>query len=827
MKALLVFLFCAAPAAALLLYLDRDREIVEELPENAPLGGGPALLSGSDLADDYGQSPFPGSLRQLDGFELRVVEEGYFKLYLRIERLARRDGKPRLEEVRAAIFDPPKEGKPNLRLTLRAPFVAGDPKTLLNAPKDAPRIVDLDGGVEVFDAAGRPLAEVPRLTLDVHARTATSDASVVFRMPERGAEIRATGLDADLQLRTVRLHGPVVASLPGPGGTVTARAKGGATIEDDKDHEEVHVVLEGDAQIEQALGRATCPRIEASFSRSGGTATFLRAALLDGVHIDLAPETAHGLRTIDMPSVSIAGEDDVSCEGPVHATWRGKLPESLLRRKISAMALGERTVTIDATSARFRLARAEDGSRSLQSARFQGLAAADSDGAGTLAAEAIDYDAAKGTLLLEGAVDASTPAGSLAAERVLVEQPGKDACDARIEGEKRICYRADEGLGLLGGAAKELRLTATGPLRIEAQGDRISFRGEGDTLAVTDTDARLRADALAVTLEKGALVSFSADGAVAASDPAKGVDLLGDRLRHEAGATTIEGRPASVATKDGRSLRAPTISYADDGSFRAEGGVRVLAPLAGGGTWDLSCDKVRGSFTKEGTPSRVDAEGHVRALGPNGEEATGDALAYDGEKGIATLLGDPARLRRGDEVSLVAPKGLTLLLADGKVAEGSSLGPSTIDYRPRIPEGEKAKGFQRWLAELKGPARFEGDRMTIAEGAKLTGFDGDTVAVVAEAKRVEILLDVAEGGKASVREISGSGGVRVEGHGKEPALVTADRLTYAAGTKEVHVAGGAQVTAQGWPREVRFKEVVFALGEEGIDLKRAAEIEVR
>ncbi len=818
MKALLIFLLCAAPATALLAWLDRLGRGAEDLPDEGPPEGAPALLMGSDLADPYGLSPFSGAVRRLDGLELRVVEEGYFRLYLCVERLGRHDDKPRLEEVRAAIFDPPKEGRPSLRLTLRAAFVRGDPRELLHAPQGEPRVVTLDGGVKAFDAAGRPLAEVETLTIDTSARTAATDAPVSLRFPERGAEVRGAGLDADLGLHKARLRGPVAASAADPRGTITLRATGGAAVEEAEDGEEIRVTFEGDVEIEQAAGRATCPRLDAVFARADGALSFRRATLSGGVRLELAPDAGKGIETVEMPALAIDGPERISCTGPVQATWRGRLP---------ALALGERTARIVAAAASFRLGRAEDGRLLLDEARFDGFRAEDTEGAGSLAGRSVVYARDVDTLVLEGAVDATTPEGRLTADRVEVARSGQDGLGLVVRGEKRIRYRAEGRLGPLGdGGRGEIRLAAAGPLSVQTRGDEVSFRAEEEVVASTDGGTRLRSDLLTLTLSKGKLVSFGASGGVVASEPSRGADIAGDSFTYAADAATVEGRPAVVATKDGRSVRAPTITYRDDGTFAATGGVDVCTVLSDGAAWKLACRDARGSLAADGTPSEVEARGRVRAEGPGGQVAEGDTLAYDGTKGVATLHGEPARLRRGEEISLVAPKGLSLRMEKGAVVEGSSLGPSTIDYMPPADPDGKDPGFRRWLAELKGPARFEGDRVVIAAGAKLLAWDGENDAIAGEAKRVEILLDVKEGAIAA-KEIKGSGGVRVEGKGKTPAVVTADRLSYVAGTREVRVSGNARVAAEGWPRDLRFRDLLFALTKDGIDLRRASDIEVR
>ena len=818
MKPLVIFLLCAAPATALLAWLGRFDRGTEDLPDEGPRADAPALLMGSDLADPYGLAPFSGAVRRLDGLELRVVEEGYFRLYLCVERLGRHEDKPRLEKVRAAIFDPPKEGRPNLRLRLEASFVRGDPRELLHGAEGAPRVVTLDGGVRAFDAAGRPLAEVESLAIDTSAKTAAADVPVTLRFPERGIEVRGAGLDADLGLHKARLRGPVAASVSDARGTITLRATGGASVEEAEDGARILVTVEGDVRIEHASGRATCPRLDAVFDRADGEVSFRRATLSGGVRLELAPDMARGIETVEMPSLEIEGFEQVSCGGPVRATWRGRL---------EAVALGERTAKIDAAAASFRLGRAEDGRVLLEEARFEGFRAEDTEGAGALVGRAVAYARATDTLVLEGAVDATTPDGRLAADRVDVARSGRDGIDLLVRGEKRVVYRAEGRLGPLGdGGRGEVRITSTGPLSVRARGDEVSFRAEEEVVATTDGGARLRSDRVSMTLGKGKLVSFTADGRVFAAEPSRGAEITGDAFRYEADAATVEGHPASVSTKDGRSIRAPTITYREDGAFVASGGVDVTTRLSDGAVWKLACLDARGSIAPGGAPSQVEARGSVRAEGPGGEVAEGDALAYDGGKGVATLLGSPARMRRGEEVSLVAPKGLSLRLEKGEVVEGSSLGPSTVEYEPAAVPGAEGGGFRRWRADLRGPARLERDRIIVAKGAALTGSDGESDVLVGEAKRVEILLDLA-GKSITAKEIRGSGGVRIDGRGKSPATVTADRLSYVAGTREVRVSGSARVVADGWPRDVRFRDLLFALTKDGIDLRRASDIEVR
>jgi len=196
-----------------------------------------------------------------------------------------------------------------------------------------------------------------------------------------------------------------------------------------------------------------------------------------------------------------------------------------------------------------------------------------------------------------------------------------------------------------------------------------------------------------------------------------------------------------------------------------------------------------------------------------------------------------------------------------KVEEGTRRDEPPKDWHPAPGDAgsPEASAFRRWLAEFRGPARLEKDRLVVVKGARLVGSDGEKDAIVAEAARVEILLATesgtlaakeicgsegvrvegrgeaarveillaTEGGTLAAKEICGSEGVRVEGRGKTPAVVTADRLSFVAGTKEVRVSGNARVVADGWPRDVRFRDLLFVLTADGIDLRHASAVEVR
>jgi hypothetical protein len=817
MKGPVIFLASLGAATGLLALLERGAQGAARLPDEVPAPA-EALLKGTDFADAHGEAPFEGAVRRLDGFELRVVEEGYFKLYARLGRLGRHDDQPRLEEVQVAIFDPPVGGRPSLKLTLLAPFVSGDPKELFHAAKTAPRVVTLFGGVEARDAAGRRMAETERLTIDVNRKTLATEVPVLLRLPEqRQAELRAAGLFADLELKSARFAGPVAASVKAAGGTVTLRCSGSARVEERPGGRVVDVLLEGDITIEHPAGRAHCKRVAVELAREENDYAFRQALLTGAVRLEVSPGTAGGLEAIDLPELLLLGDDRIECRRPFTATWRGHLPKRF-------GVLGERTFAIAASAVTLRLGPGKGG-ETVDEARFEELRAREAHGAASLDADTLVYQRSGNVVVAEEA-DVKTPDGRVEAERLRVEAPEEERYVALLEGRKRITYEA-AGQGPLLRANGPLRVTAAGPLRLDARGKHVRCGASDAVVAEAADGSRLDARLVDLALDDGRLLSFRAEGDARLAEPARALSIAGERIAFADDAATVAGAPAEVRL-GGRVVRAPEVTYRDDRTFGAAGGVEVEAPLADeGAPWRIRCAEASGALDENGKARRIEARGAVEAEGPGGEVVKGDSFAYDAATGEATLLGQPARVRRGDEVALVAPKGLALRIADGRVVEGRSLEAATIEYRPAPGEREATgSAFTRWHVELRGPARFEDDRILVDLGAKLLGYDGERLALVAEGGQAEIRL-AAEEGKVRATEIAASRGVRVEGRGARPAVVTSERLSYRAGSGEVRLLGDARVTAEDWPREATFRELVFRLKAEGFELLRASDVAIR
>ena len=811
MKALLIFAACLLTVSAALWITDPERAEATQLPEQALPGSEPAVLIGADLADEYGTAPFGGRLRRLTDFELRVVEEDYVKVYLNIGRVARHEGRPRLEEVAGAIFDPPIEGKPNLRVTLHAPYVAGDLRTLLHTSRDGPRLARFYGGVTLRDPTGRELARVDTLQVDLSAKTVASDDPVELHLPDQGAELRGVGLFADLDLREAHLRRDVTVHIVRKKQRVTLSCAGTAALAEIAD-DHLRAVLRDGARIVHSFGAATCDEIRADVEAGALT----RAELAGRVELRLDGAAARGIESATMAGLLLDGEDRLDCVGPVTAVWRGHA---------APLGLGDRTVDLRAGDATFLLERNAAGRVELEEARFaKGVEARDRDGPGVLSARLLTAVREGNRLEATGDVFLKSADGELRAGRLLLLQPGKDRYDLRIEHLEELAYVADGKLGPLGeGTRGTLHLRARGPMRIQAHGTKASFSATDGVTASIDQRSHLEAGSLVLAIEENKLVRFDATGKVSLRDAERAAEARGDSLSYSEGVARIEGRPASVRADGNRTVTATSLAYRDDQTFTADGDVRVEAPLSQerDDSWTIRCGHARGALAGDGVQA-LSARGGVVAEGPRGERVTADSFEFDGKTGRGILSG--ARLRRGEDLQLVA-EGIDFVVAGNTIVEAQTRGSAKIDFLPR-GKGQAA-AFDRWRVELFGPAQVDEKRLTVAKGGRLEAFDTDgKLALKARANRVEATLERTAGG-VRARRLRGMGGVEITSVGDQPATVTADRLDFLPGSNRVDVHGNARVQAEGWPREVHFERIVFLVTEDGIDLQRASRIRIK
>ena len=160
-----------------------------------------------------------------------------------------------------------------------------------------------------------------------------------------------------------------------------------------------------------------------------------------------------------------------------------------------------------------------------------------------------------------------------------------------------------------------------------------------------------------------------------------------------------------------------------------------------------------------------------------------------------------------------------------ELAEARTRDAADIEYRPAPDPDAKRPDYALWRIRLRGPAVFADGELRVSAGATLAGFRKgvDKPDVEAEAGRVAVAL-VRKEGRLAARRLTGSGGITIRSRG---ARVVAERLVYEAGRGDVDAYGDVRVEAEDWPREVRFRHVVFRLTADGIDLLKASDIEVR
>lgn len=814
MRALVVFLLGVAVLSALLWLSDSKRAERTQLPEETLPVSEPAVLVGADLADAYGTAPFGGRLRRLTDFQLRVVEEDYVKFYFNIGRLARHEGRPRLEQVTGAVFDPPIEGRPNLRVTLHAPYVAGDLRSLLHAPKDAPRVARFYGGVVVRDPTGRDLAHVETLRVDLARKTVASDDRVHLRVPDQGAELRGTGLFADLELREAHLQRDVTADIVRQGRHVTLSCAGSAALAEVAD-DHVHAILRDRARIVHSFGAATCDEIRADVEGRALT----RAELAGRVELELDATATRGIESASMAGLLLEGEDRLDCVGPVAAVWRGQA---------GPLGLGERTVDLEAGSATFLLGRDAEDRLVLEEADFHtGVEARDRDGPGRLRADMLSLERDDDRLVASGHVLLKSADGELRAGRLDLLRPARDRYELVLSDLDEIAYVADGKLGPLGKAARgTLHLRTGGTMRVGMHGTRVSFSADGGVTASIDRRSRLEAARLQLTIEDDKLTHFDATGQVRLQDTERAAEARGYRVVYADGAARIEGKPACVRADRG-TVTAGALTYRDDQTFAAEHDVRVEAPLSRGDQqgqlWTFRCARAHGELAQEGV-RKLRADGGVVAAGPAGEHIEAEAFEFDGQTGRGTLSGSPARLRRGRQLQLVA-EAFEFVAAKNTIVKAQTHGKAEIHFLPR--DTAKAAAFARWHAELFGPAQVDEKTLTVAKGGHLEAYDkAGTLALEARAGRVEATL-VRTGDTVRVEQVRGLRGVEITSLGDQPTRVTAERLDFTPGSNRVDVRGNAAVKTEGETGDVRFEHLVFLVTEGGIDLKRMSRIRIR
>jgi hypothetical protein len=327
----IVFLVCVTPLAWGIRILGQDEPKAARFPEQLAVEDGDAVLFASDLLDERGETPFHGEVLELTDIVVKMVEDGRVESYVAVRRLDRQEDKPRLEGVRCALFETEK-GKPeNLRATIEAPFIAGDPAQWLRGDEEGPRYVMLGGGVVVRDARGRELVRIPSLEVDLVRKRIRSDQRIQAGEPERGIEISGVGLDGDVIEGRVTLLSKVEARVPYAGEVLRIRCEGPATLTrregDQGQPDRIELVLENGVLFNHPLLTARCQRIEATVLLQDDKDASLENAKLSGpIRAEFDPASTRGLEWIEAGSLQVVGEERIEVHGAFKGVVRGAVP---------------------------------------------------------------------------------------------------------------------------------------------------------------------------------------------------------------------------------------------------------------------------------------------------------------------------------------------------------------------------------------------------------------------------------------------------------------------------------------------------------------------
>ncbi len=851
MRFVLVFLAIFTPMACAIWYLAGDVPASIALVPVARAGPAETVITSKDMP----YSPVDGRITRFQKGRVQRfdADTNHVSYWVQVDGIGRADGRPRLEGIRCALFGKPRDGKPNLQLTVKAPYLEGDPIALLQARRGLARVLRLGGGVVVSDERGRTIAELESLVIDIGKEEVRSDGAVFFRSPKKNAQLRGSGLVADLRfhsatiLREVRVLLPLPSAAGSGGAAARLSCSGHATLVRVPGTGELVVTLEDAARIDHESARGGCDRITAFLRETKKTdeapasVELVRLMLEGKVEFELDPEVSYNLEHFAAASITILGQREIIMRG-------GTLPVRAVRRgPLEMFGLADRVLDIEAPEIRILLRPAgPDGKppeKPLESITFpRGLTVNDRDGSGRLVAGRVRIDAHGGRMEADGGVEASMPGRRLSAERIDVRRIKKpsEVILLSVFGKKRFQVRPTGTLGPLtrAGVAR-LVFSSADTLYIESIGKRATMRTAGNVLVTGDAEQMFRCDSIEVAIDetaagKSQVQSLDARGRVEGLDPRTKANLRADRLRYrmdEGSEIRLDGTPAKVSTPDGRMVEAESLRYREDGSFSANGSVDVTAIVASGkaaGTWRFRCDSAQGKIAADRTAEDMRADGNVRADGPEGKYLEADSVSYQKKSGVLRLRGKPARVRQGDEISYEGG-GLDVKLgtpdkqrpARFELLRADTAGETYLVVRPKAPEKGGKNRIARWKIQLRGPASYDGKKVVIADGARIIGYDAaDNLAVEGEAAEVTLEIERTANGYTP-KALRGRKKVVVVAYkgGRRNATVRGRTLDYLMGSRLLELGGGCEVQREGDPKPLRFREVELEVMETGVDLK--------
>lgn len=847
MRFFLVFFALFTPLAWLLWILAGDAPPPVSLPQPNRDVKAEAVIRANEIP----RMPVDGELTAFKNGQFQRFHKSlnYVELWVQIEGIERVDGRPRLHGIRCAIFGEPGGAEAKLRLTIEAPYIEGEPLALLSAREGMARELILGGGVVVRDEWGRPIATLERVIIDLDKEEVRSDDPVLFESPEKSAQLRGTGLVADLAFDSATLRSDVRARLPlgkQGSGVAVLSCKGPATLVRVPDTENYVVTLEDEARIEHKSARGDCDRITAMFRRTKGDKTepeekpsrkveVEEVRLEGGVVFELDRELTQGLEGFRADSITIIGEREIVLVGgaePVRAVRRGPM---------EMFGLADRVTDLDAPEIRIRLVPdAGDADDPLESIEFpRGVHLNDREGSGELRAKRLILDVAGGRLEADGGVTATSPGRKLVAERVVVSRPPDrdDVVVVGVFGDKRFELRPTGDLGPIArGALSLLVFTSTEPLYLEQFKTKAVVRTSGSVRVIGDDRELLRCDEIEVAVKDKLVQRMNASGRVAMRDPETAADIRVDRLVFDAergNEIRLFGNPVEVTQSEHGRIHASELYYREDGSFGALGKVDIEFKLTTGkaaGTWKFLAARGEGRVDKQRRPLWLDATGDVRATGPSGERLEAESVHYESKTSVLQLKGSPAIVRQGDEMAYEGPGiDLTVLETEGNFElQGAKLvGETELVVKPKPKKGAPKNQFATWRVRLRGPAKFDGKTLRIPAGAEIKGYDEQN-RLALEGEADDVTIDVVLEGKSfRPKALHARKRVVMAGYkdGKLQSKVTAKTLDFIVGSRKVEIGGGGVIERAGSEKPITIREAEFELTDDGVDLKYLSELE--
>lgn len=821
------------------------------LPTSATLDAAPRPSDGEPVLDTsrIPRLPMRGELLKLENalYQRFDPTENYVLYYVSFRGIEKAGEKTRVVGISCAVFGRPVDGRENLRMRMEAPYLEGDPATLLAAREVAARELVLGGGVKVYDGLGRLAAELPRVVINLEDDSVSSEGEVYFRSPKEDAELRGRGMTSDLAFNHATILHDVRARLPlggDAGVAVTLECDGVATFERDEKSRKAVVTLLESARIEHPDVNGSCGRITAHLAETpGGKVDVEKVVLDEEVTFDLDPRLAAGLEEFHAHRITLLGRTEIvieSGEEPVRAVLREVDPKEAnggRRGPLRVFGLADRTLDIATPRIVLRLRPEEkDGgkdegarrSHRLESVRFpEGLEVRDREGPGRLDAGWLEYDARGGRLEAKGGVVASAVGRRLEAERIDVRRPPdrKDAVVIGIFGRKSLTLRATGRLGPLArGEENEYTFSCAGPLYLERLEERAIVTAREGVVVRGKTAPILEGGQVIAIFESDEVKRVEASGSIVATDPetkarieCERLDFAADRDRE----VLLRGAPA-VVTEGGRVLRAPTIRYFESGRFRASGGVAAEVELKGR-KWTFVAEEASGVAPpeKKGDLDSFLAKGAVTVDGPEGERLEADRVEYTREDGALVLRGKPARVRQGEEFSYEGPALVAHIAEKGKQLEVESArtaGPAKICLTSK--RAGAAGRIARWEIDLAGSAKLEKDLVTIPEGAAVRGYDGKGALLLkGSARTTRIVVERTKRGIAP-RKLVCEDGIELETFkgGKRERRLEARSLDYVLDTRRLDLQGPGRVWTDDGKEPTPFREAELELLEEGLKL---------